>query len=201
MPAHHPNGQDPTACPAGPRRTHRKRAKHPLCPFPPPRRPTLGREIQQRQGQMSYALTRSSQTEKKGGEESHSAILWRKVPTHPCASPEGAWATLRPHQPTATPRRTRSLSRQSIHPRAHAQYRLGRVHILHTLGVAGGARTTLTSPTQNAPGGSERTHTTRPSSTEETHPTNHPTPFSPPSPETVYRHRDHSPKEKIYGEG
>ena len=78
-------------------------AQNPLCPFPPPRRPTLERETQQKKGMKPYELTRSSRTAENGEERSNSAHSAAERPAYPSTLPKGDMchpSTMPTHQPT-----------------------------------------------------------------------------------------------------
>ena len=151
MPAHHPKGQDHTACPTGPRHTQKAR-RIPCVPFPPPRSQTLGRETQQRKGMKPYELTRSSRTAENGEERSNSAHSAAERPDLPQHATQGGHVPPFNHTNPPEHRGVRKASSGNAYPhsRARAVEAWAGAHTQRTRGGRGmlpSPRTALTSPT------------------------------------------------------
>ena len=147
----------------------------------------------------SLAPLEQQKTGKKGATP---PILRRKDPTYPCTQPEGDMchpSTIPTHRNTEAyakpPAATHTLTR------VHAQWRLGRVHILNALGAAGGccrAHARHRHHQRNNTKRGEKTQSFRPTSAEETHPILPPdaVPSSRPSPGTVHRNTGKAPQRR-----
>ena len=137
MPAHYPKSQDPPPAPRAPG-THRKGAD-PLCPFRRSDAKRWGVKAQQRKRNDASALFSLLSSAENGEEGSNSVHPATERPNLPRHRTQGGHVP-----PFATP--THSNAEAYAKPPAakhtltcaHAMSRLGRVLILHALGVAGG---------------------------------------------------------------
>ena len=94
----------------------------PLCPSPPPERPTVGHKIPINGDVMPSELTRSSRTVESWGRSGNSLQPATGEPQlTPCTHPEGDTGHPPKPQPKAAPRRTPSLGGKAYHSLAHTQ--------------------------------------------------------------------------------
>ena len=138
VPAPHPKGQDHTACPTGPR--HKQKARRIPCVLSPrPDAQHWSEKPSKRKAWSHMSSLAPLEQQKTGKNGATPPILRRKDPTYPSTLPKGDMchpSTIPTHRNAEAyakpPVATHTLTR------VHAQWRLGRVHILNALGAARG---------------------------------------------------------------